>query len=99
MKIVKIIIEPLVNIVLNVARPTIWQGDVATHHQAIRETERDCWHWATCNQSGFAPESVIITKNYYLRNIIVVVVVSMFVFVGENVSLGPGHTTKLYVHL
>ena len=48
--------------VLNVARPTIWQGDVATHHQAIRETERDCWHWATCNQSGFAPKSVIITK-------------------------------------
>ena len=42
-KIVKRTIEPLVIIVLNVPRLTIWQGDVATHHQAIRKIERDCW--------------------------------------------------------
>ena len=41
----------------------------------------------------------IMVKNYYLRNVIVVVVVTMFIFVGENVGLGPGHTTKRYVHL
>ena len=38
----KDIIEPPVTIVLNVARLTTWQGDVTTHYQAIRETERDC---------------------------------------------------------
>ena len=53
-KIVKIIIEPLVAIVLNVACLTIWQWGVATHHQAIMETERDCWYCATSNQGGFA---------------------------------------------
>ena len=34
-----------------------------------------------------------------MRNIIVAVVVNMFVFVGKNANLGPGHTAKLYVHL
>ena len=58
MKIVKIIIEPLVTIVLNVSRLTIWQGNVATHHQAIRETERDCWYLATNNQRGFAQKEL-----------------------------------------
>ena len=53
-KIVNIIIEPLVTIVLNVSRLTIMQRDVATHHLAIRETERDCWYLATSNQRGFA---------------------------------------------
>ena len=28
-----------------------------------------------------------------------VVVVNMFIFVGKNSSLGPGHIRKLYVHL
>ena len=52
-EIVKIIIKPLVTIALNMACLTIWQGDVATHHQAIREIERDCWYWATNNRRGF----------------------------------------------
>ena len=45
------------------------------------------------------PKSVIVVKNYNLRNVIVVVLVNMFIFVGENASLGSGHTTKLCVHL
>ena len=48
----------IVAIVLNVARLTIWQGNVANHDQAIRKSERDCWYWATSNQRGFA-------KKYY----------------------------------
>ena len=52
-------------------------------------------------QSGKVKEivGIIMVKNYYLRNVIVVVVVTMFIFVGENAGLGPGHTTKRYVHL
>ena len=45
------------------------------------------------------PKSVTVVKKYYFRNIITVVVVNKFSFLGENTSLGPGHTTKLYVHL
>ena len=45
------------------------------------------------------PKSIIIVKNYYLRNVIVVVVVTMFIFVGENPSLGLGPATERYVHL
>ena len=44
-------------------------------------------------------KKLLIVKSRYLRNSIVVVVVNMFIFVGENARLGPGHTTKLHVHL
>ena len=75
------------------ARPTIWQEDVATDHQGkLKEI-------VGIGQPAIKEDLPKKCYHYYLRNIIVVVVVNMFIFVGENDSLGPGHTTKLYVHL
>ena len=45
------------------------------------------------------PKRVIIVKKYYLRNIIVVVVANMFIFLGKDTSLGPGHTTNIASYL
>ena len=45
------------------------------------------------------PKGVIVVKNYNLRNVIVLVLVNMFISMGESASLGPGRTTKLCVHL
>ena len=63
-----------------------------------QESERDCWIAQPAIKEAL-PKSITIVKNYYLRNIIVVVVSTMFIFVGESPSLGLGHTTERYVHL